>query len=174
MSLYKKQSTIGYWLANALLLLAAGLIAFAMNGCASAYELAKARFAHEVADTTFTTITTTVPSESVVTTFVTDTTHYIEKLRQGRATVTIIREPTNTTIIANCDSLSKSQQVATRIENQQWGVDPSNQKWKWIAFGLIGFFALLLVLIACAVVGVRFFSRNYSVTPKNGTASQPS
>jgi hypothetical protein len=159
----------GYVLVNVLLLFAAALL---NESCTSAYELAKARFATVEHDTTFSTITTTIPRDSVVVKFKTDTTRYIEKTRQGRATVTIIREPTNTTVIANCDSLSKSQQVATSIENQKWGVDPAYQKWRYISFGLIGLFALFFLLLIALIVGVKFFTRNYSVTPRNGTPAE--
>jgi hypothetical protein len=123
------------------------------TSCASLYSRAKARYGTTtIADTTYTRITLTVPRDSVILKVRTDTTHLIERTRQGRATVTIIREPTYTTIRADCDSARRDTVVATRIITERWGVDPAYQeratKWKtafWVAIGLLLMAALVYV-----------------------------
>lgn len=139
-----------------------------LSGCVNGYELARLRYAHQVADTTFQTITTTIPRDSVVTSFKTDTTHYFETVKQGRATLTIIREPTNTTVIANCDSLTKSQKVPTRIETQEWGTDPKYETQTRILLAVViglGMVVAFFVGVVIVVVKLKLIS--------NGTAAQP-
>lgn len=171
----RRIETAGHALANLLLFAAGVILLLGAQSCASLYERAQLRFMKTVPDTTFTRVTTTIPRDSVVTVVKTDTTHYIERVKQGRATVTIIREPTNTTVIANCDSLSKVQQVPTRIEKQEWGVDPAYQqkaqRWQTIALVLIGLFVLLILLVIGLFFAYRFVFRNYSIAPKNGTGT---
>lgn len=149
-----------YALANIALLLAALLIAASfMAGCAT-FEKARRRYATDMADTTFTTITTMIPRDSVRLVIKTDTTRIIERMRQGRATVTIIREPTYTTIKADCDSLTKSHRVGTKIITQKWGVDPaykeSSERWKVVA--------LTTIALAIVVASGYFLSKKFTVT----------
>lgn len=122
------------------------------------FQKAQRRYATNVADTIFTTVITTVPRDSVRLVVKTDTTRIIERMRQGRATVTIIREPTNTTVLADCDSLTRSQQVATRIITQKWGVDPAykvtSDRWRTVA----------LTLIALALVGTSLYFLSHKFT----------
>lgn len=117
------------------------LLVGTLSGCMT-YEKARLRYSTDKIDTTFQTVTTRIHGDTIYRVFKTDTTRYVEKVKQGRATVTIIREPTNTTIIANCDSISKSQKVPLKIVTQKWGVDPRFERqantWKTVAFLLMG------------------------------------
>lgn len=141
MNTYLRKERLLYLVANAALLIVAGLLAAALVNC-HPYEVAKRKYAKDVIDTTYTTITTTIPRDSVRLVVRTDTTHIIERVRQGRATVTIIREPKNTTVIANCDSVTKPQKVMVKTVRQVWGVDPrfrdQAKTWRTVAFVLIG------------------------------------
>lgn len=109
----------------------------------------------QVTDTTYTTVPITVPRDSAVLVTKTqmhfDTTHtrIVEVSKQGRATVTIIREPVNTTVLANCDSVVIEKKVPVAVTTRQFGVSPW---WKWGALASGG----LLLLAAGSVL---FLSR---------------
>ncbi|GAB3956726.1 hypothetical protein GCM10028805_47500 [Spirosoma harenae] len=151
-----------------LMLLFIGSLLF--SSCTSLYDRAKARYATEETDTIYSTVTARIKGDTVSHVFKTDCTHYIRTERQGRATVTVIREPTNTTVIAECDSASVSQRIATQIKNQTWGVDPKYQRRFWIAIAVAaGLFLLFLFLIIGGIVAYKL-SKTYSLTKKgNGT-----
>ncbi|GAB3958169.1 hypothetical protein GCM10028805_51980 [Spirosoma harenae] len=167
---HKDRKTLS-WLTGVsfLMLLFIGSLLF--SSCTSLYDRAKARYAKEDTDTTYSTVTATVPAETVTHVFRTDTTHYIERVKQGRATVTIVREPTNTTVIAECDSASVSQRIATQIKNQTWGVDPKYQRRYWIAIAVAaGLFLLFLFLIAGGFVAYKL-SKSFSLVRKDNGPS---
>lgn len=94
-----------------------------------------------------------VPKDSAVLRIVTDTTHFIKEVRQGRATVRIVREPTYTTVFATCDSMRIVKEAIAKIPQ------------KVVYFGVpkfykFGFYALLLVLglLATAIWLSRIFT----------------
>lgn len=152
------------------------LLGLALNGCRP-YEVAKRKYATDVVDTTFTNIVTTIPRDSVVKVIHNDTLRvterHVERVKQGRATVTIIREPTNTTVIANCDSVRKEQKVVTKTVRQVWGVDPrfrdQARTWRTVAFVLIG---LIGVGVVAYVLTYRY-RLNLNLTKRNGAAAEP-
>lgn len=80
-----------------------------------------------------------VPKDSAILRIVTDTTHIIREVRQGRATVRIIREPTFTTVFATCDSLRIAKEAIAKIPQKvvQFGVPKFYQ---------YGFYVLLVIL----------------------------
>lgn len=163
-TLYQLRWWIGLLATNLMLL---ATIALLFSSCTSLYERAKARYMHQSTDTTFSTVTASVPAETLRTVFRTDTTHFIREIRQGRATVTIIREPTNTTVIANCDSASTSKRVATQIQKEEWSEDSKYKRWLIIALlvsaGLLG---LLLMLILIGFIMWRL-SSTYTLSKKD-------
>lgn len=130
-------------LTKALLLVAALFIAYALSGCMT-FQKAKSRYATTITDTTFSHVTLTVPHDSVVHVMKNDTVHErrIERYTQGRATLTIIREPTNTTVLADCAEARKDTLVATHVDNNQWGVSKHYET----ATKVLGFIVLAIVL----------------------------
>lgn len=116
------------------LLLALALL-LGLGGCVT-YQKCLTKFGQaSVTDTTYIQemLTMTVPRDSVSTSFKTDTTHYVETVRQGRATLTIIREPVNTTVLAECRDSVLTQIVERPVlvkTTTETGVAP----WYKIAF----------------------------------------
>lgn len=125
-----------------------------LSGCMT-LKKAERKYATNVVDTTFTTITTVIPRDSAVTVVKTDTTYLKQIIRQGRATVTIIREPTNTTVIANCDSLSQSKRFPVQTVKQIWGVSPNYKTATHVLIGLV-----------IALILVYFFTRKWAIVPR--------
>lgn len=166
MNLYQQERSESYrWSLAAVITFfcAFFMVSLLLSACQNPYEIAKRKYATDVVDTTYTNIITTIPRDSVIkvfkTEFKSDTVRVIEKVRQGRASVTIIREPTNTTVIANCDSVSKSQKVITKIVKQQWGVDPKYKQrastWQTVAIVFIGLFV--------AGIAVWYFTHRFKL-----------
>lgn len=115
------------------------LCAFAplcLTQCAT-YKRCQEKFATA---TTRDTVTITVPylvaRDSVVTSFVTDTTYLRIEERQGRARLIVQRTPRLTTVQAECDTVTVYKKVRVGTTVNHWGVD----KWyKYLAwtFGLL-------------------------------------
>ncbi|MEZ0611946.1 hypothetical protein ACAW74_25765 [Fibrella sp. WM1] len=164
----------GFGLVATLLSLASYiLIAGCLSGCTSLYNRAKARFQTTHVDTTYQLITVAVPADSTSLVVPTATTPLTQKQTQGRATVTIIREPTNTTVLADCAGAEKDTLVMVKTVTEKWGVDPKYQelaeqyhqqadnnrrranKFMWIAIGLG-----LLLLAGLFFLG-RYLLRHY-------------
>ena len=102
-----------------------------------------------VTDTLYMTVSRTVPRDSTILVtktnvhFDTITTRIVEISKQGRATVTLIREPVNTTVLAECDSVVVVQRVPYQVDViRTFGVSPW---WKWA--GIVSGGLLLLALI---------------------------
>lgn len=125
------------------------------GGCSlRRYERRHARTATDTV-TVRQTVVFNVPKDSAVLRVVTDTTRIIKEVRQGRATVRIVREPTYTTIYATCDSMRIAKEAIAKIPQRvvSFGV-PKSYK--------IGFYTLLILLIAL-IAGIylsRFFTIN--------------
>jgi hypothetical protein len=145
---------------NALIAL---LLTLAATSCTT-FQKAFRKYGHMANDTTLVEIpvTVTVPRDSVVMVLKTDTTHIIQEMRQGRATVKIIRDHTNTIVQADCDSVIKTvtgkTKVVTRTVN--WGVDPKYESqaknWKTGAVALAAF--------NLVVLGLLLLSRKFTFT----------
>lgn len=100
-------------------------------------------------------VTVTVPKDSAVLRLVTDTTTVVREVRQGRATVRIVREPTYTTVYANCDSVQITKEAIAKVprNNIMVGVN------KWYKRG----FYFLLIVLGVLCMGIwlsRYFTVN--------------
>lgn len=85
-------------------------------------------------------VTVTVPRDSAVLRLVTDTTTVIREIRQGRATVRIVREPHFTTVYATCDSVRISKEAIAKVPRNTIivGVNRWYKTGFWVAFLLFG------------------------------------
>lgn len=91
-------------------------------------------------------IVVTIPKDSSVLRIITDTTTLIREVRQGRATVRIVREPTYTTVYASCDSARIVKEATLRMPKNtiQIGV---NKNWKYAFFVALGLLLLLITAL---------------------------
>ena len=94
-----------------------------------------------------------VPRDSVITTFVTDTTYLYKEIQQGRAKVIVERTNHITTVQARCDTVTITKLVKVNVPGQtiSWGVAP----WYKKAFT----YMLYLFILAAGVVFVIFQNR---------------
>lgn len=125
------------------------------TSCAT-FKRCERKFGNTVTDTVtvVTPVTVHVPKDSAVLRVVTDTATLIREVRQGRATVRIIREPTYTTVYAKCDSVAITKNAIAKIPQKIVKVGVSR-------FYRYGFFALLILL---GVLGIAFWlSRLFTV-----------
>lgn len=141
---------LGMVIVNLLLMVAGFCLGLCLFSCGPTYQRCFDKYGRSTTtyDTTRHTIrdTVTVPRDSVVLVLKTDTTRVIEHFTQGKATVTIIREPTNTTVLANCESTTIIREIKlppTAITDNTWGV----ANWyKW-AFWMVAGMVLVLLLV---------------------------
>lgn len=100
-------------------------------------------------------VTVTVPKDSAILRLITDTTTVVREVRQGRATVRIVREPHFTTVYANCDSVKIIKEAVAKVPRNNIIVGVN----KWYKRG---FFSLLILLgILCMGIWLsRFFTVN--------------
>ncbi|RIV23625.1 LytTR family transcriptional regulator [Fibrisoma montanum] len=142
------------------------LILLLLSSCTS-FEKAFRKYGRTVNDTTYTTVQLTVPKDSSILVVKTDTTRIVERVRQGRATVTIIREPTNTTVLAECDTVVVEKRVPGVIRTQLWGVDPKFEKQakRWRTAFLI--LAGLVIAVLAAVWFLKRFTVGVQVQRRN-------
>jgi hypothetical protein len=121
-----------------------------LSSCTT-FKAAKRKFMSTVSDTTYTTVTTTVPRDSAVLRIITDTTTVVHEVRQGRARIIYQRTPQTTLIKADCDSVIVEKKVPQYITKQVWGVDPKYKDqaayYKTGFFGLLGFVVLCLIVV---------------------------
>ena len=117
-----------------------------LTQCAT-YKRCQEKFATTTRDTVLVTIPVTVPRDSVVTTFVTDTTYLRIEERQGRARVTVERTPKETRVKAECDTVTIYKKVPVATTINRWGVDPWYKKAAW-TFGLLWLATMLFLLFA--------------------------
>lgn len=130
---------IGWFTANCLLLIAALLIAFCMNGCMS-YSKAVRKFGHLAKDSAVVTIQDTVriPKDSVILSLKTDTTTIHRIIEQGRARIIYDRTNTITTVKAECkaDTIIRTLQ-AKCPPVASFGIAPWYRWAFYIAAGLL-------------------------------------
>ncbi|GAB2571781.1 hypothetical protein [Spirosoma areae] len=142
-----------------------------LQGCMT-FQKAQRKFATNVADTTFTTITTVVPKDSAVLRIVTDTTTVVHEIRQGRAKIIYQRDPKMTIIKAECDSVVIEKRVPVYVTKQVWGVDPA---YKDQANTRLAIIKVLLGIILAGVLAYLFAHRlllSVSISKRgNGTAA---
>jgi hypothetical protein len=128
-----------------------------LSGCLTQSKIL--RKAEKLVDTTYVTKVETVviPRDSAVLRLRTDTTFVKVIERQGRATVTIIRTPTETTARADCDSIVKYVPVTVPCPPQlQIGV---NELWRTAALASGGLLLVSWISLAMFVAGTRFAHR---------------
>ncbi|MGA0556547.1 hypothetical protein ACO2Q8_07850 [Larkinella sp. VNQ87] len=139
------------------------LLVLAVTGCTT-FNKAFRKFGHMGNDTTLVQIPVTVniPKDSAMLVLKTDTTRVIREVRQGRATVRIIRDHTNTIVQANCDSIIKTITGKARVVTKKvtWGVDPKyrSQAKVW----RIG--AISLALLNVLAIGGWLLLKNFHFT----------
>lgn len=139
---------------NALILLASMLC---LSGCLTQSRIL--RKAEQLVDTTYVTKVETVviPRDSAVLRIRTDTTFVKVIERQGRASVTLIRTPTETTVRADCDSIIKYVPVTVPCPPQlQIGV---NEHWRTAALAMGGLLLVTWLSLVSFVAGNRFAHR---------------
>lgn len=95
-------------------------------------------------------VTVTVPKDSVVTSFVTDTTYLYKEIQQGRAKVIVERTNTITTVQAQCDSVIITKTIYVKVPGPRvvWGVSPAyktQSKWGWSL--LAGAITVIIILL---------------------------
>ncbi|KAA9357247.1 hypothetical protein [Larkinella humicola] len=132
-------------------------LAVTLPGCLTQKKIL--RKAETLVDTTYVTQVETVmiPRDSAVVRLTTDTTHVKVIERQGRATVTVIRTPTETTARADCDSIVKEVRVQIPCPPQL--IVGVNENWRTAAFVLGALLLLSWVSLVMFVAGSRFAHR---------------
>lgn len=107
------------------------LITSLATSCAS-YKRCQQKFATTVTDSikVQVPVTFTVPRDSVVTTFVTDTVTFERIVQQGRARLTIKRTPEITSVRADCDTVTIIKTVPVKVPGPRvvFGVAPWYKK----------------------------------------------
>lgn len=103
-----------------------------LTSCAS-FKRCSQKFANTVTDSVKVAvpISVLVPRDSVITSFVTDTTYLYKEVQQGRAKVIVERTNTITTVQARCDTVTIEREVMVRVPGPRvvWGVAPFYKKW---------------------------------------------
>lgn len=112
--------------------------------CAT-YKRCQQKFATTTRDTVTITVPVLVPRDSVITSFITDTTYLYREVQQGRARLRIERTPKQTRIQADCDTVTIYKKVPVATTINRWGVDPWYQKGTWF-FGLLWLGTMLYLL----------------------------
>lgn len=99
-----------------------------------------------------------VPRDTVITSFVTDTTYLYKEVQQGRAKVIVERTHSITTVQAKCDTVTIIKKVPIKVPGPQvvWGVAP----WHKTAFRLT---AAGLILALVYIFFNKFFKINRKV-----------
>ena len=145
-------------LLHLVLLVAVFCLGLCLFSCNVTYQRCLDKFGRttNVYDTTRHTIrdTVTVPRDSAVLVVHTDSTRIVRHYTRGKATVTIIREPTNTTVLANCESTTiiRELKIPPANQNNTWGV-ATWYKWAfWMAVAMV--LVLLLVWYITARLAV--------------------
>jgi hypothetical protein len=111
-----------------------------ITSCAT-YRRCQDKFATQITDSVRVTVpvTVTVPRDSVVTSFVTDTTYLFKEIQQGRAKVIVERTNTVTTIQAECDTVTLTKSVPVKVPGPRvvWGVNPWYRTAFLVALGML-------------------------------------
>lgn len=99
-------------------------------------------------------VTFTVPKDSAVLRIITDTTTVVREIRQGRATVRIVREPTYTTVYANCDSVKITKEAIAKVPRNT--IIAGVHRWYKIGFWIV---LLLFGILSTAI----WLSRTWAI-----------
>lgn len=132
------------------------LTAFLLSSCVT-FQRCKDKFGENtVTDSVkvIVPVSVLVPKDSIVTSFVTDTTYFYKEITQGRAKVIVERTNTVTTVQAKCDTVTIFKKVPVKVPGPQvvWGVAPWHKTaFRWTSTALI-------LAIAYIVFG-KFFTR---------------
>lgn len=132
------------------------LAAIILSSCVT-FERCKSKFGENaVTDSikVMVPVSVLVPKDSVVTSFITDTTYFYKEIIQGRAKVIVERTNTITTVQAQCDTVTIIKKVPVKVPGPQviWGVAPWHKTaFRWTATALI-------LAIVYMVFG-KFFTR---------------
>jgi hypothetical protein len=128
-----------------------------LSGCLTQSKIL--RKAEKLVDTTYVTKVETVviPRDSAVLRIRTDTTYVKVIERQGRASVTLIRTPTETTARADCDSIIKYVPVTVPCPPQL--IVGVNEHWRTAALGIGGLLLVTWISLVMFVAGNRFAHR---------------
>jgi hypothetical protein len=129
-----------------LLLCAFATLCLCASSCAT-YKRCTEKFATTHTDSVLVEVPYLVPRDSIITSFVTDTTYLRIEERQGRATVIVERTPKITTVQAECDTVTIFKKVLVGTTVNQWGVNPWYKKLAW-GFGLLWLATMLFLLFA--------------------------
>jgi hypothetical protein len=117
--------------------------------CAS-YKRCQQKFANIVTDSVKVTVPVSilVPKDSVIATFVTDTTYLYKEVQQGRARVIVERTHSITTVQAKCDTMFITKYVPVKVPGARvvWGVSPKYKTQSKIGWGLLAI-ALSLIIV---------------------------
>jgi hypothetical protein len=132
-------------------LLFALLIMFTVSSCAT-YKRCSQKFqTATVADSVkvLVPVTVTVPKDSVVTSFVTDTTYLYKEIQQGRARVIVERTNTITTVQAKCDSVLITKTIYVKVPGPRvvWGVSPRYKTQSKIGWSLLAAAVSLIIIL---------------------------
>jgi hypothetical protein len=121
------------------------------SGCAT-YNRCLQKFGSEFSDsiTVPVQVAVLVPRDSVITSFVTDTTYFFREIQQGRAKVIVERTNTITTVQARCDTVTIVKTKMVRLPGPaKFGVPP------WYKTGFIIACVALSILVTSLVI-LRF------------------
>lgn len=133
------------------------LLALLLSGCLTRKKIL--RKAEQLVDTTYVTKTETIiiPKDSAIVRFRTDTTYVKVVEKQGRATVTVIRTPTETTAKAECDTIYKEVRVTVPCPPQL--IVGVNEHWRTAAFILGGLLLVSWIGLVMFILGNRYAHR---------------
>jgi hypothetical protein len=118
------------------------------SGCAT-YNRCLQKFGSELSDsvTVAVPVAIIVPKDSVIMTFVTDTTYFYKEIQQGRAKVIVERTNTVTTVQARCDTVTIVKTKLVRLPGpDKFGVAP------WYRTGFIIACGALSIVITCLII----------------------
>jgi|GEM_PF-3846700 len=129
------------------------IIILTLNSCAT-YQRCQVKFSNQLTTNDSVRVTVPVsvlvPRDSVVTSFVTDTTYVYKEIQQGRAKVIIERTNTITTVQARCDTvtITKYQRIMVEGPRKVWGVKPFYRNAFLVAFNLLIFAIAIIIFLA--------------------------
>lgn len=126
------------------------LLSVSICSCAT-YKRCSQKFSNTVLDSVqvMVPVAVTVPRDSVVTSFVTDTTYLYKEVQQGRARVIVERTNTVTTVQARCDSITivKLKYVKVPGPRVVWGVSPTYKTQAKIGWSLLAAAISIIIIL---------------------------
>ncbi len=146
------------------------LLIFSMCSCAS-FKRCQQKFGSTVTDSVRiqVPVSVIVPRDSVVTSFLTDTTYLYKEIQQGRAKVIVERTNTVTTVQAKCDTVTVTKLVPVKVPGPRvvWGVAP----WYKNAFKYSLCANALLIVIIIILLDL-LNKRTHDLPPSNDQLSR--